>query len=102
MFSFEDEQVKINQLPCYLTYTNEETHKVIRANLHRSPFGSRNYEYFSEDRVLTGVMAFGEDGIYFNMELFRVYQGSPIGTIGIILILSVLTILLCFIPVITA
>lgn len=26
-------------------------------NLHRTPFGSRNYEYFSEDRVLTGVMA---------------------------------------------
>jgi hypothetical protein len=25
--------------------------------------------------LLTGVMAFGEDGIYFNMELFRVYQG---------------------------
>lgn len=48
--------------------------------------------------LLTGVMAFGEDGIYFNMELFRVYQGSPIGTIGIVLILSVLTILLCFIP----
>lgn len=24
------------QLPCYLTYTNEETHKIIRDNLHRS------------------------------------------------------------------
>ncbi len=25
------------QLPCYLTHTNEQTHTVIRANLHRSP-----------------------------------------------------------------
>ncbi len=37
MFSFEDEVVKKEQAPCYLTYTNEETHKIIRANLHRSP-----------------------------------------------------------------
>jgi len=44
MFSFEDEQVKKEQLPCYLTYTNEETHKVIRANLHRSPLYSGNIE----------------------------------------------------------
>ena len=44
MFSFEDEQVKKEQLPCYLTYTNEETHKVIRKNLHRSPLYSGNIE----------------------------------------------------------
>ncbi len=44
MFSFEDEEVKKEQLPCYLTYTNEETHKVIRANLHRSPLYSGNIE----------------------------------------------------------
>ena len=37
MFSFEDEIVNKKQEPCYLTYTNEETHKIIRANLHRSP-----------------------------------------------------------------
>lgn len=37
MFSFEDEVKQIEQVPCYLTYTNEETHKIIRANLHRSP-----------------------------------------------------------------
>ena len=37
-FSFEDEIDKtVEQIPCYLTYTNEETHKIIRANLHRSP-----------------------------------------------------------------
>ena len=37
MFSFEDEQVIKEQMPCYLTYTNEETHRIIRGNLHRSP-----------------------------------------------------------------
>ncbi len=37
MFSFEDEVVEKEQEPCYLTYTNEETHKIIRENLHRSP-----------------------------------------------------------------
>jgi len=44
MFSFENEQVEKEQLPCYLTYTNEETHKVIRENLHRSPLYSGNIE----------------------------------------------------------
>ena len=29
-----------NQLPCYLTYTNEETHKIIRNNLDKSPLYS--------------------------------------------------------------
>ena len=36
-FSFEDEMPKIEQVPCYLTYTNEKTHEIIRNNLHRSP-----------------------------------------------------------------
>ncbi len=40
-FSFDDKiDENIEQLPCYLTYTNEETHKIIRANLHRSPLYS--------------------------------------------------------------
>lgn len=29
-----------NQMPCYLTYTNEKTHEIIRNNLHRSPLYS--------------------------------------------------------------
>ena len=37
MFSFEDEQIEKEQMPCYLTYTNEKTHEIIRKNLHRSP-----------------------------------------------------------------
>ncbi len=36
-FSFENESLKREQVPCYLTYTNENTHKIIRENLHRSP-----------------------------------------------------------------
>ena len=36
-FSFENESKEINQVPCYLTYTNEKTHEIIRQNLHRSP-----------------------------------------------------------------
>ena len=36
-FSFEDEPKDFEQVDCYLTYTNEETHKIIRENLHRSP-----------------------------------------------------------------
>ena len=36
-FSFEGEPKEINQVPCYLTYTNEKTHEIIRQNLHRSP-----------------------------------------------------------------
>ncbi len=36
-FSFEDEPKEFEQVDCYLTYTNEETHKIIRENLHRSP-----------------------------------------------------------------
>ena len=36
-FSFEDEIKDLKQVDCYLTYTNEETHKIIRDNLYRSP-----------------------------------------------------------------
>ena len=36
-FSFETEHVPENRAVCYLTYTNEETHRIIRENLDRSP-----------------------------------------------------------------
>ena len=36
-FSFEDEIKDFKQVYCYLTYTTEQTHKIIRENLHRSP-----------------------------------------------------------------
>ncbi len=36
-FSFRTEKMPYNQAVCYLTYTNEKTHGIIRQNLHRSP-----------------------------------------------------------------
>ena len=36
-FSTNPEDVQIEQESCYLTYTNEKTHEIIRANLDRSP-----------------------------------------------------------------
>ena len=36
-FSTDPESVQIEQADCYLTYTSEETHRIIRANLDRSP-----------------------------------------------------------------
>ena len=36
-FSFRTEHKVDNSAVCYLTYTNEETHRIIRENLHRSP-----------------------------------------------------------------
>ena len=36
-FSYLSDGVPQRQVPCYLTYTNERTHAIIRANLHRSP-----------------------------------------------------------------
>ena len=39
-FSFSTEQPPENQAVCYLTWTNEETHRIIRENLDRSPIYS--------------------------------------------------------------
>lgn len=36
-FSTDPEDVQIEQQPCWLTYTNEETHRIIRDNIDRSP-----------------------------------------------------------------
>ena len=36
-FSFRTEEKVENSAVCYLTYTNEQTHAIIRENLHRSP-----------------------------------------------------------------
>ncbi len=43
-FSFENKNIQINQVPCYLTYTNSRTHEIIRKNLHRSPLYSGQIE----------------------------------------------------------
>ncbi len=39
-FSFETKEPPVNRVVCHLTYTNEETHRVIRENLDRSPMHS--------------------------------------------------------------
>ena len=39
-FSYLTERLTQSQLPCYITYTNERVHEVIRANLHRAPMYS--------------------------------------------------------------
>ena len=36
-FSFMTDGVMENRAKCYLTYTNEETHRIIRENIHRAP-----------------------------------------------------------------
>ncbi len=36
-FSFSTEKIDIEQVPCYMTYTNPTTHEIIRSGLDRSP-----------------------------------------------------------------
>ena len=39
-FSFDGEYTPENKLPCYISYTNEETKRIIMENIHRSPLYS--------------------------------------------------------------
>ncbi len=43
-FSFEHEIIDREQVSCYLIYSNEETHRIVRENLHRSPLFSGSIE----------------------------------------------------------
>ncbi|MFA0814992.1 MAG: tRNA uridine-5-carboxymethylaminomethyl(34) synthesis enzyme MnmG [Anaerofustis sp.] len=43
-FSFDSHDLPNPNIPCYLGYTNETTHRVIRENLHRSPLYSGKIE----------------------------------------------------------
>ncbi|MBU3197310.1 tRNA uridine-5-carboxymethylaminomethyl(34) synthesis enzyme MnmG [Clostridium algidicarnis] len=43
-FSFMSDDITRNQMSCYLTYTNEETHNVIRENIDRSPLYNGSIE----------------------------------------------------------
>jgi len=43
-FSFSTKEKPQNKEICYLTYTTDETHRIIRENLHRSPLFSGNIE----------------------------------------------------------
>jgi tRNA uridine 5-carboxymethylaminomethyl modification enzyme len=39
-FSFSNRSIAQRQIPCHITYTNERTHEIIRAAIHRSPMYS--------------------------------------------------------------
>ncbi|MBO8164803.1 MAG: tRNA uridine-5-carboxymethylaminomethyl(34) synthesis enzyme MnmG [Brevibacillus sp.] len=39
-FSYETTEFIMDQLPCWLTYTNQQTHEIINNNLHRAPMYS--------------------------------------------------------------
>jgi tRNA uridine 5-carboxymethylaminomethyl modification enzyme len=39
-FSFRTKKITQKQVPCYLAFTTEETHRIIRENVHRSPMYS--------------------------------------------------------------
>ena len=39
-FSFSTDKLSVDQVPCFITYTNEKTHDIIRRNLDRSPLFS--------------------------------------------------------------
>ena len=43
-FSFMNDELEREQIPCWLTYTNRETHEVIKSNLHRSAMYSGEIE----------------------------------------------------------
>lgn len=43
-FSFMTEEITRDQVSCYLTYTNEKTHEIIRDNIHRSPLYNGSIE----------------------------------------------------------
>lgn len=43
-FSFENKEFPLPQIKCYATYTNEETHKIVSENIHRSIY------YNSQDK----------------------------------------------------
>jgi tRNA uridine 5-carboxymethylaminomethyl modification enzyme len=43
-FTNKEEDIQKEQVLCWLTYTNEKTHEIIRKNIHRSPLYSGNIE----------------------------------------------------------
>ncbi|WP_251862170.1 tRNA uridine-5-carboxymethylaminomethyl(34) synthesis enzyme MnmG [Clostridium sp. Marseille-Q2269] len=43
-FSFIHDKLEKDQISCYLTYTSEETHKIIHENIHRSPLYNGSIE----------------------------------------------------------
>ena len=48
-FSFQTETPPENRAVCYLTYTNEETHNIIKENFHRSPLYCSTIHFLHQD-----------------------------------------------------
>ena len=58
-FSFVTDNIQQEQIPCWITYTNDAVHELIRANLHRAPIyngqinsGGPRYCPSIEDKVV--------------------------------------------------
>ena len=49
-FSFINKNIHIKQIPCYITYTNKISHKIVSDNIHLSPMYSGQIESRSEER----------------------------------------------------
>lgn len=43
-FSYMTESVKVPQISCFITHTNQSTHEIIRGNIHRAPMYSGQIE----------------------------------------------------------
>ena len=43
-FSFDEDAPENEQIPCFLSHTNQRTHEIIKANLHRSPLFNGSIE----------------------------------------------------------
>lgn len=43
-FSFDEKEKRLEQISCYITYTTEKTHEIIRSQLHLSPMYSGNIQ----------------------------------------------------------
>ena len=67
-FSFEDKKVDGKQVACWLTYTNNKTHEIIRKNLHRSPLfaGTMTLSNVTDDQLpLLTAKDFAPDSVPF-------------------------------------
>ena len=54
-FSFSTKEVLLPQLPCYITYTNNTTHEIIREGLDKSPLFSRIIEGVETPRYCPSI-----------------------------------------------
>ena len=50
-FSFMNDNLEKEQVSCYLTYTNQGTHKIIKENINRSPIYNGDIESTDLDIV---------------------------------------------------